>query len=78
MLEPPIVEELTLPVMEAETASEVITWVRALGLTRLLNDLPESAQRAWEEEFAVEAAGLRDAGFIRLGCTTHIVVASRA
>jgi hypothetical protein len=34
------VEELVLSVMEAETAPEVIAWVRAFGLTRLLNDLP--------------------------------------
>jgi ubiquinone/menaquinone biosynthesis C-methylase UbiE len=74
------VEELVLPVMEAETAPEVIAWVRAFGLTRLLNDLPESAQRSWEEEFAKEADALRhnSDGFIRLGCATRIVVASKA
>lgn len=72
------VEELVLSVMEAETASEVIAWVRAFGLTRLLNDLPESAQRSWEDEFAKEADALRQDGFIRLGCATRIVVASKA
>ncbi|HVX95912.1 MAG TPA: class I SAM-dependent methyltransferase [Polyangia bacterium] len=72
------VEELILPVMEAETAPEVIAWVRAFGLTRLLNDLPESAQRSWEEEVAKEVDALRQDGFIRLGCATHVVVASEA
>jgi ubiquinone/menaquinone biosynthesis C-methylase UbiE len=72
------VEELVFPVMEAETTSELIAWVRAFGLTRLLNDLPESAQRAWEEELAREAEALRQDGFIRLGCATRIVVASKA
>ena len=72
------VEELVLSVMEAETAPEVIAWVRAFGLTRLLNDLPEPAQRSWEEEFAKEADALRQDGFIRLGCATRIVVASKA
>jgi SAM-dependent methyltransferase len=70
------VEERTLPVMEAATAPEVIAWVRAFGLTRLLNDLPESAQRSWEEDFAREAEALRQDGFIRLDCVTRIVVAS--
>ncbi|MEP6653907.1 MAG: hypothetical protein ABJA82_11135 [Myxococcales bacterium] len=60
--------------MEAETVSEVITWVRAFGLTRLLNDLPESTQRSWEEKFTKEADALRqDDGFIRLGCATRII-----
>ena len=64
------VEELVLAVMEAETASEVVAWVRAFGLTRLLNDLPETAQRSWEEDFVKEADALRQDGFIRLGCAT--------
>jgi SAM-dependent methyltransferase len=74
------VEDLVLPVMEAETAAEVIAWARAFGLTRLLNDLPESTQRSWEDDFAKEADALRQdgGGLIRLGCATRIVVASRA
>jgi ubiquinone/menaquinone biosynthesis C-methylase UbiE len=72
------VEELVLAVMEAETAPEVIAWVRAFGLTRLLNELPEPAQQSWEDEFAREVDALRQDGFIRLGCATRIVVASKA
>jgi ubiquinone/menaquinone biosynthesis C-methylase UbiE len=72
------VEEFEVPVMEAQTASELVAWARAFGLTRLLNDLPEQAQRSWEEDLAKEAEALRKDGFVRLGGVTRIVVASRA
>jgi hypothetical protein len=72
------VEEFEVPVMEAQTASELVAWVRAFGLTRLLNELPEQAQRSWEEDLAKEAEALRKDGFVRLGGVTRIVVASRA
>ena len=70
------VEEADLPVMEANTTSEVIAWVRAFGLTRLLNDLPEVEQQSWEEDFAAEAEALRDGSNIQLGGVTRIVVAT--
>lgn len=72
------VEELELPVMEAETAPELIAWVRAFGLARLLNDLPEQTQRAWEEDLVKEAEALRKDGFFWLGGVTRIVIAYRA
>jgi hypothetical protein len=72
------VEELEVPVMEAKTADEVITWARAFGLTRLLNDLPEQTQNRWEEDFATEVEGLRRDGLIQLGGVTRIVVADCA
>jgi len=72
------VEDLVLPVMEVETTAEAIAWVRAFGLTALLNELPASAQHSWEEEFGRQAEALRQDGHIRLGCATHIVVASSA
>lgn len=68
-------EELDVPVVEAKTASELIEWVRAFGLTKLLNELPEEAQRAWEANFANEAERLRRDGVIRLGGTTIIATA---
>jgi len=70
------VEELEGSVMEVETVEEAIDWVRAFGLTKLLNDLPEPAQRSWEDDFARELEGLRKDGFFRLGGLTRIVVAS--
>lgn len=69
-------EEADVPVMELETVPEVITYTRAFGLTRLLNDLPEEAQRAWEESFAKELEAFRDGSVIRLGGVTRVVVAS--
>lgn len=69
-------EELELPVMEVQTAAELVEWTRAFGLTRLLNDLPEQTQRAWELELLAEAESLRTDGMIRLGGVTRIVVAT--
>ena len=71
------VEELAVPVVEVATAEELIAWVRAFGLTRLLDGLPEQAQRAWEADVAREAESLRQDGLLRLGTVTRIVVAAR-
>jgi SAM-dependent methyltransferase len=68
-------EEMDLPVMEAQTSAELIAWVRAFGLTRLLNELPEADQQAWERDLAAEGEGLRQGGLIQLGGVTRIVVA---
>ncbi|MFI5299915.1 MAG: class I SAM-dependent methyltransferase, partial [Polyangiales bacterium] len=70
------VEEREVPVMEAATDEELIAWVRAFGLTRLLNELPEPTQRAWERDLIEAAAPLRRDGFVRLGGVTRIVVAT--
>jgi SAM-dependent methyltransferase len=68
-------EELALPVMEAHSDAELVAWARAFGLTRLLNELPEATQRAWEDAFAREARPLWQDGVVRLGGVTRIVVA---
>ncbi|GAC1586844.1 MAG: hypothetical protein NVS3B20_15720 [Polyangiales bacterium] len=39
------VEEIEVPVFEAATGAELVEWARALGLTQLLNDLPEEDQK---------------------------------
>jgi SAM-dependent methyltransferase len=70
------IEEMDVPVMEAETGSELIEWARAFGLTRLLNDLPDEVQQAWEDDLVRAAEPLRTNGIIRLGGVTRIVVAS--
>lgn len=67
------VEEMDVPVFEAETAAEVVEWVRALGLTRLLNDLPEDDQQAWEKDLTRRLEQSRADGLIRLGGVTRIV-----
>lgn len=69
------VEEMDVSVIEVETAVELVAWTRALGLTRLLNELPEHQQRAWEEDMAREAEQLGRDGVIRLGGVTRLVVA---
>ena len=71
------VEEMEADVMEARSGVEVVAWTRAFGLTRLLNDLPEEIQLAWEADLVNEAELLRtEDGRIRLGGVTRIVVAS--
>lgn len=70
------VEEVEIPVMEARTGAELVAWTRAFGLTRLLNDLPEAHQRAWERDLVREVEPLRRDGIVRLGGVTRIVVAT--
>jgi ubiquinone/menaquinone biosynthesis C-methylase UbiE len=70
------VEEMEVTVFEAETDAEIVDWVRALGLTQLLNDLPEHEQRAWEIDLASEVRR-RGAGSLRLGGVTRIVRARK-
>lgn len=72
------VEEQEVDVMEAETGAELVAWTRAFGLTRLLNDLPEEAQQAWEADLVRETEPLRKNGHVRLGGVTRIVVARSA
>lgn len=67
---------MDVPVMEAETVPEVIAYTRAFGLTRLLNDLSEERQRAWEEDFTKEVEAFREGRVIRLGGITRVVLAS--
>lgn len=67
------VEEMEVPVFAAEIGTELVAWVRAVGLTPLLNDLPEEDQRAWEQELLSEMERSRTGGLIRLGGVTRIV-----
>ncbi len=69
------VEEMDVPVVEAEDPMDVVAWARALGLTRLLNGLPDGVQRAWEEAFVAALERGRSAGLVRLGGVTRIVLA---
>lgn len=69
------VEEQEVEVMEAASAAELIAWTRAFGMTRLLNELPEDIQTAWEKDLVKECRPLGRNGLVRLGGTTRIVVA---
>lgn len=66
------VEEIELSVFESETADELVSWVRALGLTPLLADLPHATQVAWERDL-VEALDRERDGPYALGGVTRIV-----
>jgi hypothetical protein len=66
---------MEVAVFEAATSAEVVAWVRALGsgMGQLLNDLPESEQRAWEQDLSAEVERTRAGGPIRLGGVTRLV-----
>lgn len=71
------VEEMDVTVFEAETDAAMIDWVRAIGLNRLLNELPEDDQRAWERDLVNELRRRAAGGLLRLGAWTRIVRARR-
>lgn len=71
------VEEMEVTVFQAETDAEMVDWVRPLGLTRLLNELPEDIQRAWELDLGRELRRRGTGGLLRLGGVTRIVRARR-
>jgi ubiquinone/menaquinone biosynthesis C-methylase UbiE len=66
-------EELETTVMEVATPAELVAWVRAFGLERLLSDMSERDQRAYEDDL-VAAVERRDGRF-RLGGVTRLIVA---
>jgi ubiquinone/menaquinone biosynthesis C-methylase UbiE len=72
------VEEMEIPVFEAETVAELIAWERGLGLAQLLDELPAARQRAWEMDFEAELEQTRTDGVLRLGGVTRIVLARPA
>lgn len=71
------VEEMDVTVFETETDAEMVDWVRAIGLSRLLNELPKEVQRAWEVDLAGELRRAAAGGALRLGGATRIVRARK-
>ena len=71
------VEEMDVTVFEAFTDAEVVNWVRALGLSELLNDLPERDQHEWEVDLTKALGRATSSGPVRLGGVTRIVRARR-
>jgi ubiquinone/menaquinone biosynthesis C-methylase UbiE len=67
------IEEMDIPVFEADTAEAIVAWERAFGLTQLLADLPDAVQRAWEHDLATEMERNRTGESLRLGGVTRIV-----
>lgn len=71
------VEEMEVTVFESEADADMVEWVRAVGLTRLLDALPEQEQRAWELDLTSELRRIAAGGSLRLGGVTRIVQARR-
>src|SRR5207237_7164297 len=61
------VEEMEVTVFESATETEMVEWVRAVGLTRLLNELSEDGQRAWEQDLVRELRRTSVGGVMRRG-----------
>lgn len=70
------VETIDVDVMEAASDADLIAWVRAFGLDRLLRGLPPETQQAWERSFVADAQPLRRDGMFRLGGRCRLVVAN--
>ncbi len=71
------IEELTTPVMEASDDNGLIAWIRAFGLWRLVNDLPQDIQARWEKDVIQAAQPFRGTHGYQLGGVTRLVVATR-
>ncbi len=63
-------EEFEVDVMEAQTGAELIAWMRAFGMSKLLEGLPAAIQTAWEEELARAAP-------CRVGGVSPLIVARK-
>lgn len=70
-------EEREVAVMEAENVGELLDWMLAFGLARLLEGQPPQVRAAWEQDVAIGAEALRQNGRLRLGGVTRLVVAQR-
>ncbi|RKH64675.1 class I SAM-dependent methyltransferase [Corallococcus llansteffanensis] len=69
-------EELEVPIVEARDASEIVTWIRQLGgpVMKLVGELPEPRQRAWEAELLVELERSREGERVTLGGVTKLTL----
>lgn len=70
-------EELEIPVVEARDGRGVVAWVREMGgpLMKLLGELPEHQQQAWEEDLATEVEKHRVGERVFLGGVTRLTLA---
>lgn len=73
------VESMHVPVMEATDGAGVARWIRGFGgpVAKLVAELPEATQRAWEDEVARACEPYRKDGRVQLGGVTWLAVASR-
>lgn len=70
-------EDLDIPVVEAPDGRGIVTWVRELGgpLMKLVGELPEHQQRAWEADLRAEVEKHRAGGRVTLGGVTRMTLA---
>ena len=68
------VEEIDVPVIEAETGAGVVAWASDLVLGQRVNELPGATRARFESDLAREVEPLRAQGVIRLGGVTRVVV----
>jgi ubiquinone/menaquinone biosynthesis C-methylase UbiE len=71
------VEEMEVVVFETETEAQMVDWVRAVGLGRLVDELPQDVQRAWEADLAGELRRAAAGGALGLGGSTRIIRARK-
>jgi SAM-dependent methyltransferase len=72
-------ERMSVDVMEARSADELIAWAKVFGMAHMLKDLDSEIQASWENKFAAAAESYRQSdGVIRLGGISEIIVASEA
>lgn len=73
-------EEMEIPVVEARDGRALVAWVRGLGgqVVKLVDEMPEHQQRAWEEELAAEVKKHRVGRNILLGGVTRLTLARKS
>ncbi|QSQ27201.1 class I SAM-dependent methyltransferase [Pyxidicoccus parkwayensis] len=70
-------EDMDIPVVEASDGSGIVAWLRQLGgpLVKLVDELPEHQQRAWEEDISAEVEKHRVGETVTLGGVTRLTLA---
>jgi hypothetical protein len=68
-------EEVEVPVMEAETAEDLVEWVLAFGRSSAIQSLSLEKQVEWKQDLLSAAEPYRSGEVVRLGGVTRVVVA---
>jgi ubiquinone/menaquinone biosynthesis C-methylase UbiE len=73
-------EEMEVPVVEASDGGGIVDWLRAMGgsLMKLVRELPEHPQRAWEQDLLAELERFRVGGKVLVGGVTRLTLARAA
>jgi ubiquinone/menaquinone biosynthesis C-methylase UbiE len=72
-------EEMEIPVVDATDGRGIVAWVRQMGgpLEKLVAEMPEHQQRAWEEDICTEVEKHRAGERVTLGGVTRLTLARR-